>query len=203
MHDYIEYPSKDFLGRVAENRACPGVFIFDDAIKVVWADRRGWELCRRFNAHQGTKIQGKEPNGRIPKMLKELVSKAIGSLKEGQQKKSLDSPLLRKAISGANGSLSVCVFALPGEDREAYRLLVLVEQIGRCEEAAARQAKDIFGLTQREVQVMQHLLKGWSNKAIAYELKVAEQTVKEHLQRIMAKTKSSSRAGILCRVLLL
>jgi DNA-binding CsgD family transcriptional regulator len=195
--------AKDFLSRIAENRACPGVFMFDAAMKVVWADRRAWELCRRFNAHQGTKPRGKEYTGRIPKALKELGARAITAVKEREPKKPLDSPLVREPISGPNGSLSVCAFGLPAEDPKESRLLVLVEQIGRREEAAALQAKDIFGLTKREVHVMQHLLKGCSNKAIAYELNVAEQTVKEHLQRIMAKTKSTSRTGILVRVLLL
>jgi DNA-binding CsgD family transcriptional regulator len=197
------HPTKDYFSRVAENRACPGVFMFDAEMKVVWADRRAWELCRWFNADQGAKPQGKVSSGRIPKALRELCAKAIRAFKEGKSKKCLDSPLFRKPISSPNGSLSVCAFHLPGEEHDSSRLLVLVEQIGRQEEAAALQAKDIFGLTQREVQVMQHLLKGWSNKAIAYELKVAEQTVKEHLQRIMAKTKSTSRTGILVRVLLL
>lgn len=177
--------------------------MFDVAMKVVWADRRAWELCRWFNAPEGTKPQGKGYIGRIPRAFKELGITAITALKEGKKKMSLDSPLFRKPISGPNGSLSVCAFGLPAEQPDAARLLLLVEQIGRREEAAALQAKDIFGLTQREVQVMQHLLKGWSNKAIAHELKVAEQTVKEHLQRIMVKTKSASRTGILVRVLLL
>ncbi len=132
-----------------------------------------------------------------------MAVKALKTLKEHEPKKYLDSPLLRKAISGPNGSLLVCAFGLPIEESESSRLLILVEQIGRREEAAALQAKDIFGLTQREAQVMQHLLRGSSNKTIAYELNVAEQTVKEHLQRIMAKTNSASRTGILVRVLLL
>jgi DNA-binding CsgD family transcriptional regulator len=194
---------KDYFSRVAENRACPGVFMFDAAMKVLWADRRAWELCRWFSAQQGTKPKGKGYSSRIPKALKELGATAMTAIKEGKPKACLDSPIFRKPISGPNGSLSVCAFGLPTEESDASRLLILVEQIGRREEAAALQAKDIFGLTQREMQVMQHLLKGRSNKAIAYELKVAEQTVKEHLQRIMVKTKSASRTGILVRVLLL
>ena len=199
----IVHAARDHYSRVAENRACPGVFIFDASMKVVWADRRAWELCGWFNAYEGTKEQKKPYTGRVPKVLKELGIQAITALKGDATKQSLDSPLVRKPINGPNGSLLVCAFGLPAEDIDGSRLLILVEQIGRREEAAALQAKDIFGLTQREVHVMQHLLKGWSNKAIAYELKVAEQTVKEHLQRIMAKTKSASRTGILARVLLL
>ena len=154
--------------------------MFDTGMKVIWADRRAWELCQRFNARPGIKPRGKRYSTRIPKALKELGAKALTILKIGER--SLDSPLLREPISGPNGSLSVCAFGLPGEESESTRLLILLEKIGRGEEAAALQAKGIFGLTQREVQVMQHLLKGLSNKAIAYELNVAEQTVKEHLR---------------------
>ena len=196
-------PAKDYFSRIAENRACPGVFVFDAELKVIWADRRAWQLCRRFDAHQGTKPYGKGYSGRIPKVLKELGAKALTALKQVRSRKALDSPLVREPISSSNGSLVVCAFGLPANEPASLRLLILIEEIGRREAAAALQAKDIFGLTQREVQVMQHLLKGWSNKAIAYELTVAEQTVKEHIQRIMAKTKSASRTGVLARVLLL
>jgi DNA-binding NarL/FixJ family response regulator len=63
------------------------------------------------------------------------------------------------------------------------------------------QAKELFRLTDREVSVVQHLLKGWTNKEIANALTVTEQTVKEHIKHIMAKTKTSTRTGILVHVL--
>jgi DNA-binding CsgD family transcriptional regulator len=181
------YPAKDYYFRMAQNRACPGVFMFDDAMKVLGADRRAWELCEWFNAQQGKKGQKKPYRCRVPKLLKELGTQAIPALKEDETQQSLDSPFVRKPIIGPNSSLAACAFGLPAGDIETSRLLTLVERTGRREEAAALQANDIFRLT--------HLLKGWSNKAIAYELKVAEHSGKEHLQRIMAKTKSASRTG--------
>jgi hypothetical protein len=36
------------LDRVAQTRACPGIFMFDASKKLLWADRRAWELCRTF-----------------------------------------------------------------------------------------------------------------------------------------------------------
>ena len=168
-------------------------------MRVVWADRRAWDLLRAMNQPD----KGKNPGGRIPEAIKEIGEKAFALLKQGRIKK-LDSPLIRKIINGAGGSLLVCGFGLPDTQEPGQpRLLMLLERIGRREEAAAQLAKAIFRLTEREVQVVQHLLKGWSNKAIAYELSLKEQTVKEHLQRIMAKTKSASRTGILARVLFL
>ena len=60
--------------------------MFDTAMKVVWADRRAWELCRWFNASQGPKTQRKGFSSRIPKALKELGAKAITSLKSDPKK---------------------------------------------------------------------------------------------------------------------
>jgi DNA-binding CsgD family transcriptional regulator len=160
---------------------------------------RAWDLLRAVDDPN----KGKSPSTRVPTAIKEIGVKAFALLKQGRVKKT-DSPLIRKIINGAGGSLLVCAFGLPDiKDLGQPRLLLLLERIGRREEAAAQQAKAIFRLTEREVQVVQHLLKGWSNKAIAYELQLSEQTVKEHLQRIMAKTKSASRTGILARVLFL
>jgi DNA-binding CsgD family transcriptional regulator len=192
-------PSKDYSLHVVENRACPGVVMFNVSIRIVWADRRAWDLLRAVDDQD----KGKSAKTRVPTVIKEIGEKAFAMLKQGRIKKT-DSPLIRKIVNGAGGSLLVCGFGLPDvKELGQPRLLMLLERIGRREEAAAKQAKAIFKLTEREVQVVQHLLKGWSNKAIAYELKLSEQTVKEHLQRIMAKTKSASRTGILARVLFL
>jgi DNA-binding CsgD family transcriptional regulator len=173
--------------------------MLNSSIKIIWADRRAWELLRTLNQHD----KAKNPGGRLPKAIKEFGETALALLEQDPVKEP-DSPLSRKIIKGPRGALVVCGFGLPDTKEPGQaRLLLLVEQIGRREEAAAQLAKEIFCLTEREVQVVHHLLKGWSNKAIAFELTLKEQTVKEHLQRIMAKTKSTSRTGILARVLFL
>ena len=77
----------------------------------------------------------------------------------------------------------------------------MIEEIGRRQEAMIDQAKEQFGLTTREITVIENLLKGWTNKEIANELKVTEQTIKEHIKHIMAKTKTTTRTGILVKVL--
>src|SRR5206468_797282 len=81
------------------------------------------------------------------------------------------------------------------------RILITMEEVGRRQEAVTEQAKELFRLTEREVAVVQNLLKGWTNKEIANQLGVTEQTVKEHIKHIMEKTKTSTRTGILVQVL--
>lgn len=48
-------------------------------------------------------------------------------------------------------------------------------------------------LTQREREILQHLAKGESNKAIARELEISYDTVKLHVRHILAKLNLSSR----------
>ena len=44
-----------------------------------------------------------------------------------------------------------------------------------------------YGLTERELQVLQHLVKGYSTKSIAAELDMAFNTVRSHLKNIYSK----------------
>ena len=53
-----------------------------------------------------------------------------------------------------------------------------------------------FGLTQREVQVLRHVGLGLSNKEIAKSLKISVETVKEHVQNILRKTKATDRTDV-------
>src|SRR5439155_278668 len=58
-----------------------------------------------------------------------------------------------------------------------------------------------FRLTEREQAVVEHLIKGWTNKEIAANIGVAEQTVKEHIKHIMGKTGSTTRTALLVKIL--
>ncbi len=56
--------------------------------------------------------------------------------------------------------------------------------------------KWLSSLTPREMQVMQHVIKGALNKQIAAELGIAEKTVKAHRAQVMKKTGAGSLANL-------
>jgi DNA-binding CsgD family transcriptional regulator len=58
-----------------------------------------------------------------------------------------------------------------------------------------------LGLTEREHQVVRNLVKGWTNKEIASELGITEQTVKAHIRQVMTKMGTTTRTGILSKLL--
>ena len=49
------------------------------------------------------------------------------------------------------------------------------------------------GLTAREMEVLQNIVKGRSNKEIGYELSISEATVKTHINSILSKLAVSDR----------
>ena len=48
-------------------------------------------------------------------------------------------------------------------------------------------------LTQREIEIMEFVSKGFTNLQIANRLGIAEQTVKNHLQSVYPKLKATNR----------
>jgi DNA-binding NarL/FixJ family response regulator len=65
------------------------------------------------------------------------------------------------------------------------------------------QAKHPFGLTRREQQLVEMMGRGLTNKEIASQLNLSEQTVKNHVHRVLQKVGAGDRleAVELCRVI--
>jgi DNA-binding CsgD family transcriptional regulator len=79
-------------------------------------------------------------------------------------------------------------------------ILILLEEDSPRRDTAEIRAR--FGLTDREMQVIQFVMMGATNKEIAAALSIAEQTVKEHLKHIMDKTDAANRTALLARLVL-
>jgi DNA-binding CsgD family transcriptional regulator len=73
----------------------------------------------------------------------------------------------------------------------------LHERVG-CPDASVQ---DRYHLTPREQMVIIYLMLGFTNKEIANRLNLSEYTVKEHLKRIMHKTKTTTRTGLLAKMI--
>jgi DNA-binding NarL/FixJ family response regulator len=60
-------------------------------------------------------------------------------------------------------------------------------------------APKLHGFTPRQVEVLSRLREGKQNKAIAFELNMAESTVKVHLHHIMQKLQATNRMQVILR----
>lgn len=74
----------------------------------------------------------------------------------------------------------------------ARTMIDYLQRTGRMSPAAA--VRSLHGLTEREVEVLIHVARGWSDKEIAARLFVSESTVKTHLRAIYAKLHLRNRA---------
>lgn len=75
-------------------------------------------------------------------------------------------------------------------------LLITIDSPGLATHRRAEVLHDRFGLTERELQVLDAMTGGATNREIASTLFVAECTVKKHMQSISAKVGARTRTGI-------
>jgi DNA-binding CsgD family transcriptional regulator len=138
----------------------------------------------------------------LPPAIIELANEINRLLQIWPEAKDWEQVRIKRVIGSPDHPVLLSGLGLP--DRHGLqqsRILITLEEIGRRSSAVIRHVKDLFRLTDREVTVVENLLKGWTNKEIANEIGVTEQTVKEHIKHIMAKTKTTTRTGILVQVL--
>ncbi len=180
---------------IAEKRMGPGIMMLSSSMKLLYSDRPTWELFGRINKSRDSK------NGVLPPQVIELCTEIIKMMQIRTEAKDWEQFRLKRVLGDPDRPVLLCGFGLPEQPGSKSRILITIEELGRRQEAMMAQAKEQFRLTDREVSVVQHLLKGWTNKEIANALTVTEQTVKEHIKHIMAKTNTSTRTGILVHVL--
>ena len=186
----------DMTESIVEKRAGPGILILSTSNQLLYKDRRAWEMCADIN-----RSAGKSANGVLPTTIVELCGEINKLLQVWTDAKDWEQIRINRVIGSPDRPLLLSGLGLPDRHGLQSRILITMEEIGRRQGAILDQVKDLFRLTDREVTVVQNLLKGWTNKEIANELGVTEQTVKEHIKHIMAKTKTTTRTGILVQVL--
>jgi DNA-binding CsgD family transcriptional regulator len=187
----------DPMESLVDKRLGPGILMLTASMQMLYRDRRSWELCGLINRHHNSK----SATGVLPPAVADLAAEIMKALKERTAAKDHENIRIKRLIGDVNHPVLLCGLGLLDHNgNHDSRILIIMEEIGRRQNTAAEQAKEIFRLTDREVAVVQNLLKGWTNKEIANALGVTEQTVKEHIKHIMEKTKTTTRTGVLVQI---
>ena len=192
MSDQLSEQAESIAGK----RMGPGILMLSSSMQLLYSDRRTWELIGRISKTDST-----GSHGVLPPPVVELSAEILKILQVRTDAKDWEQFRVKRVLGDPDHPVLLCGFGLPEQEGTKSRILITVEELGRRQEAIIAQAKELFRLTDREVSVVQHLLKGWTNKEIANALTVTEQTVKEHIKHIMAKTHTTTRTGILVVVL--
>lgn len=189
--------SRDFTEHIVEKRVGPGILILTTSMQLLYKDHRAWDLCAEIS-----KAAGRAGNSVLPSPIVELCEEINTLLQIWTDSKDWEQIRIKRVIGSPQRPILLSGLGLPDcHGRQQARILITMEEIGRRQAAIVEQIKEIFRLTDREVTVVENLLKGWTNKEIAKELGVTEQTIKEHIKHIMTKTRTTTRTGILVQVL--
>ena len=138
----------------------------------------------------------------IPPDIHNIVRELISRLIECDHPKDCESIQVERLSFSTDQRVLLRGFCIPDEPiARNSRLLVTIEKLQQKVECPDTNVQLRYHLTEREQMVIIYLMLGFTNKEIANRLNLSEYTVKEHLKRIMQKTKTTTRTGLLGRMI--
>jgi DNA-binding CsgD family transcriptional regulator len=142
--------------------------------------------------------EGKTANGVLPPAVASLVDEICQILEVRTDPTDWEQIQINRYVNMLHSSVLLCGTALLDQTAAGARIVIVLSEvgIGAWEDNIFVQARETFHLTARETTVLQHLLKGRTNKEIANEMRLAEQTIKEYFKHISEKTTTTTRTGI-------
>ena len=139
----------------------------------------------------------------IPEEVHTVVRDLISRLIHCDHPKDCESIKVERLCFANDQRFLLRGFCIPDEPlAQNSRFLVIMEQLDqqtlKYPDANMQQR---YHLTEREQMVIMYLMLGFTNKEIANRIHLSEYTVKEHLKRIMHKTQTTTRTGLLARMI--
>ena len=190
--------SEDFTQAASDKRTNPGVIVLTHQGQLLYMNREASELCAEMNQA----CLGHAARGVLPTEVISLCRDIADHLRVATAAKDWERLHLRRVCNVLSPPMLLRGFGIPGPGgADQARIMIMLDRIARREPVAMSQACTRFGLTPRGRTVARHLFQGLTNKEIALKLGITEQTVKEHVQRLLRKTKTSTRTGMLARLL--
>jgi len=179
---------------ISDRRTGPGILILSGSRSLKFMNRRGWQMIQEINQAQSV-----ERGGLFPRSIVEVYGE-IQTLAAEQTRYEWEQLEIRRLAGKSKRPILLRGFAFPGQPNEKTPLVVILMERVRYREMTL-EGIDRLGLTEREDQVVRNLVKGWTNKEIARELGITEQTVKAHIRQIMTKIGTTTRTGVLSKLL--
>ncbi len=187
----------DQAEKVAGQRVGPGVLVLSPSMQLVHMNHQAWELVGRI----GREENGKAVNGGLPAALMQVCAEIQSSFMNRTDTKDMEQLEVKRLAGNEDRPVLLRAFGLPDYNGNPQALiLILLEEVGRQNRALTKQAREQYRLTPREQEVLEHLVRGLTNKQIANLLAISEATVKEHIKQIKKKTHSTTRTGILAHL---
>ncbi|MEY4705012.1 MAG: hypothetical protein RL042_1214 [Nitrospirota bacterium] len=182
-----------------QQQAATGVVLFSSAGQLLFMNSEAQAFIRQLQP-----LSTRE-NGAclIPEEIHTIVRDLVDRLMHCDHPKDCESIQVERLCFVSDQRLLLRGLCIPDEPlARNSRLLIIMEKLNQqkldCPDANVQQR---YHLTEREQMVIIYLMLGFTNKEIANRLNLSEYTVKEHLKRIMHKTKTTTRTGLLARMI--
>jgi len=139
----------------------------------------------------------------IPEQIHTVVRDLAGHLIHCGHSEDCESIQVERLCFANDQRFLLRGFCIPDEPlAQNSRFLVIMEKLHQQElQCPDTNIQRRYHLTEREQMVIIYLMLGFTNKEIANRMHLSEYTVKEHLKRIMHKTKTTTRTGLLARMI--
>jgi DNA-binding CsgD family transcriptional regulator len=182
-----------------QQQAATGVILFNSTGQLLFMNNEAQALIQQLQPlltrENGTCL--------IPQEIHTLVHDLISRLMHCNHPKDCESIQVERLCFASDQRLLLRGLCIPDEPLAwNSRFLVIMEKLNQqkleCPNADIQQR---YHLTEREQMVIIYLMLGFTNKEIANRMNLSEYTVKEHLKRIMHKTKTTTRTGLLARMI--
>ena len=189
----------DVAQAASEKRTNPGVIVLTHQGQLLYLNHEASELCAEINQAR----LGQVARGVLPIEVVNLCHAIAEKITGVQDVKAWEGMQIRLLIADLAPPMLLRGFGIPGpDDLHQARVLILLDRVVSREPVSISHAFGRFQLSIRGRAVVKWLVQGHTNKEIAQRLGITEQTVKEHIQRLMRKTRTTTRTGLLARLLL-
>jgi DNA-binding NarL/FixJ family response regulator len=185
----------DIFNEIVKRRASPGVLVFDMEGHLLYSNQDALEMIAALGENDLTEA-GSEFF--LPAEIVTLCQEASRQLMLAGTDNGGQLP---RAVLVSESGLALSLRALTmgdhGKERTPSHVMVLIERIIKKHEADFEKAEKDFFLTRRETEVLKLICQGNTNREIAKNLFVCEDTVKGHIKKVMQKMMVNSRSEII------
>jgi DNA-binding CsgD family transcriptional regulator len=173
----------DEIADIIKRRSVPAVLFFDFNINLTFCNNEASEIITS-----------------LPDLYERIQNLCLEVKNAGSTAPPDRANAQQTAIYRGSRSALFAIRAFPvgaATDEEASHIMVLVEKIAEKHTVDLEKAKNKYHLSKRELEVLQLISSGLTNKKIAEKLFIGEQTAKDHVRNIMRKVGVRSRAALI------
>ena len=181
-----------------QRQAATGIILFNSTGQLLFMNHE----AQTFFRHLQSLLSKENGTCLIPEEIHTVVRDLISRLMHCDHPKDCESIQVERLCFASNERFLLRGLCIPDEPlARNSRFLIVMEKLNQqkleCPDVNIQQR---YHLTEREQMVIIYLMLGFTNKEISNRLNLSEYTVKEHLKRIMHKTKTTTRTGLLARM---